>query len=293
MMRKITTLAVCASLLLTACERPYDIKVADGMPQYTIDAFVNHSDSIQTIRITRSITFNADPNTIPGVEGAQVALIDSTDFRIHLFNDGGKGNYTFTPSRSSGDTFRVGHQYVLAVIIGSDTFISGSTMNPTAAVDSLSLVKEEERLGLKAGQYVELNAVDLPGRGNCYWIKTFVNGTLRNKVTELNLAYDGAFSPNAGSDGIPFIVPIRYVALNDFQKPYKSGDRIRVEIHSVTPETLYFFAEVQQQLLNAGLFATIPANVKSNVFNLNTKSPVKANGFFCMSAVSSESIVIP
>lgn len=292
-MRKNLLFTICSSLFFAACERPYDIKLAEGMPQYTIDAFVSNADSVQTIRITKSIPFNANPSTIPGVEGAQVALIDSTDFRVYFFSDQGKGSYTFKPDRSIGDTFRVGHQYILAVIIGKDTFISGSIMNPTAPVDSLGLIKEEERLGLKAGQYVELGATDLPGRGNCYWIKTFVNGVPRNKVTELNLAYDGAFSPNAGSDGIPFIVPIRYLALNDFQKPYKTGDRIRVEIHSITPETLYFFTEVQQQLQNAGLFATIPANVKSNVFNLNPKSTVKANGFFCMSAVSSGNIVIP
>jgi hypothetical protein len=293
MMRTFNILALVAGLFLAACERPYDIKLAEGMPQYTIDAFVSNSDSVQTIRITKSIPFNANPSTIPGVEGAQVALIDSTSFRVYFFSDRGKGNYTFTPSRSTGDTFRVGHQYVLAVIIGSDTFISGSTMNPTAPIDSLALIKEEERFGLKAGKYVELGATDLPGRGNCYWIKTFVNGVLRGKINDLNLAYDGAFSPNAGSDGIPFIVPIRYIALNDFQNPYVSGDVIRVEIHSITPETLYFFSEVQQQSQNAGLFATIPSNVKSNVFNLNPKSSVKANGFFCMSAVSSRSVVIP
>lgn len=293
MMRTFNILALVAGLFLAACERPYDIKLAEGMPQYTIDAFVSNSDSVQTIRITKSIPFNANPSTIPGVEGAQVALIDSTSFRVYFFSDRGKGNYTFTPSRSTGDTFRVGHQYVLAVIIGSDTFISGSTMNPTAPIDSLALIKEEERFGLKAGKYVELGATDLPGRGNCYWIKTFVNGALRGKINDLNLAYDGAFSPNAGSDGIPFIVPIRYIALNDFQNPYVSGDVIRVEIHSITPETLYFFSEVQQQSQNAGLFATIPSNVKSNVFNLNPKSSVKANGFFCMSAVSSRSVVIP
>jgi hypothetical protein len=292
-MRTFNILALVAGLFLAACERPYDIKLAEGMPQYTIDAFVSNSDSVQTIRITKSIPFNANPSTIPGVEGAQVALIDSTSFRVYFFSDRGKGNYTFTPSRSTGDTFRVGHQYVLAVIIGSDTFISGSTMNPTAPIDSLALIKEEERFGLKAGKYVELGATDLPGRGNCYWIKTFVNGVLRGKINDLNLAYDGAFSPNAGSDGIPFIVPIRYIALNDFQNPYVSGDVIRVEIHSITPETLYFFSEVQQQSQNAGLFATIPSNVKSNVFNLNPKSSVKANGFFCMSAVSSRSVVIP
>ena len=292
-MRTFNILALVAGLFLAACERPYDIKLAEGMPQYTIDAFVSNSDSVQTIRITKSIPFNANPSTIPGVEGAQVALIDSTSFRVYFFSDRGKGNYTFTPSRSTGDTFRVGHQYVLAVIIGSDTFISGSTMNPTAPIDSLALIKEEERFGLKAGKYVELGATDLPGRGNCYWIKTFVNGVLRGKINDLNLAYDGAFSPNAGSDGIPFIVPIRYIALNDFQNPYVSGDVIRVEIHSITPETLYFFSEVQQQSQNAGLFATIPSNVKSNVFNLNPKSTVKANGFFCMSAVSSRSVVIP
>ena len=81
MMRTFNFLALVTVLFLTACERPYDIKLAEGMPQYTIDAFVSNSDSVQTIRITKSIPFNANPSTIPGVEGAQVALIDSTDFK--------------------------------------------------------------------------------------------------------------------------------------------------------------------------------------------------------------------
>jgi hypothetical protein len=284
---------ILPALLFAACERPIDIDLDAGQAQYTIDAFVNTLDSEQVIRITRSIPFTADPSTIPGVTGAQVAIIDSTNFKVFFFQDKGNGVYSWKPTRAAGDTFAVGHQFVLAVAVGNDTFISGTLLRPTATIDSIGIVNEPERLGVKGGKYVELWANDLPGRGNCYRIKTYVNGKLKDGVGDLNIAFDGAFGPNEGSDGIPFIVPIRYVQLNDFGNPYKPGDKVRVEVHSISPETLYFFTEVRTQLQNQGLFATIPANVKSNLFNINPNSKIRANGFFNMSATSSLERVIP
>jgi hypothetical protein len=293
-MKHLLYTALFFGLIFTACERPYDIKLDEGRAQYTIDAFVNTLDTAQTIRITRSIPFTADPSTIPGVSGAQVALIDSTEFKVHFFQDQGNGNYVWIPNRIAGDTLAIGHSFVLAVAIGTDTFISATQLRPTAIIDSLAIVTEpEDRLGIKAGRYVELWAKDLPGMGDCYRIKTFVNGKLKNTLNDLNLAYDGAFSPNAGTDGIEFIVPIRYVSLNDFQNPYQTGDLIRVEVHSISPEALYFFTEIRAQAQNAGLFATIPSNVKSNIFNLNPRSTIKANGFFCVSATNVVERVIP
>jgi len=293
-MKKLLFSSFFSGLLFTACEKPFDIKLDEGRAQYTIDAFVNTLDSAQTIRITRTIPFTANPGTIPGVAGAQVALIDSTEFKVHFFQDQGNGNYVWMPNRIAGDTLAVGHSFVLAVAIGADTFISATTLRPTAVIDSLQIVTEpEDRLGIKAGRYIELWAKDLPGRGDCYRIKTYINGKLKNGVNDLNLAYDGAFSPNEGTDGIEFIVPIRYVSLNDFQNPYQTGDRVRVEVHSISPEALYFFTEIRAQSQNQGLFATIPSNVKSNIFNLNRQSPVKAVGFFCVSATNSIEKVIP
>jgi len=163
---------ILPALLFAACERPIDIDLDAGQAQYTIDAFVNTLDSEQVIRITRSIPFTADPSTIPGVTGAQVAIIDSTNFKVFFFQDKGNGVYSWKPNRAAGDTFAIGHQFVLAVAVGSDTFISGTLLRPTATIDSIGLVNEPESLGVKGGKYVELWARPwqlLPHQNLCQW----------------------------------------------------------------------------------------------------------------------------
>ncbi len=280
----------------TACEDPIDVDVKAGEPKLVIDAFVNNLDVPQRIRLTRSIPYFTKPGTEPSVSGATVVLIDTTDFtnpKLFLFADSGNGNYIWKPNSSSGDTFTVGRTYALVVIEGGDTLIGFSKMNPTAKIDSLFVVNENgDNAGFVPGKYVELAANDLPGTGNTYWIKTWYNDTFRNGIFDMNLAYDQAGSPNSSQDGGIFIWPIRYGAINDFSKPYSIGDKVRVEIHSITPETFYWLTLIRNENQNGGLFATPPSNIGTNMFSLNPAKKRGLAGFFCMSAVSRAVITV-
>lgn len=274
---------------LTQCEDVVDVKVDAGPPKLVVDAFVNNLPEAQRIRLTLSIPYFSKPGSEPPVSGATVAIIDTSDLlnpRIFLFADSGNGNYIWKPNPSAGDTFVAGRNYALVIIEGGDTLVSLSRMNPTAGIDSLFVVNETgDNPGITKGKYVELAARDLQGRGNTYWIKTWYNDTFRNGIFDMNLAYDMANSPN-GQDGGLFIWPIRYGALNDFQKPYRVGDKVRVEIHSMTPEAFYWLQLIRNENQNGGLFATPPSNIGTNVFNFNPAKKRLTAGFFCMSAVS-------
>lgn len=280
-------------IVFASCEDPIDVRVDSGEPKLVIDAFVNDLHEPQRIRLTQSIPYFNAPGSEPPVSGATVVLIDTSNTRLFLFADSGNGNYVWNPNPALGDTLSVGKTYALVVIEGMDTLIGFSTLNPTAKIDSLFIVNETgDNPGFTPGKYVELAANDLPGTGNVYWIKTWYNDTFRNGIFDMNLAYDQAGSPNSAQDGGLFIWPIRYGAINDFSKPYRAGDKVRVEIHSLTPETYYWLNLIRNENQNGGLFATPPSNIGTNMFPFNPAKKRGLAGFFCVSAVSRRVIVV-
>lgn len=292
-MKKIIFLLLPLMLLITSCEDVIDVNVKQGEPKLIVDAFVNNMDKPQHIRLTKSNPYFAKPGTEPGVVGATVAIVDTSTFKLFLFADSGDGHYVFTPDKTTGDTFTVGKNYALFVIHNSDTFVSFSKMNPTAHLDSIKLkVETGSTIGFQPGNYAELAARDRVGQGNTYWIKTFVNDTFKSRIGDINLAYDMSQSPN-GQDGGEFIWPIKYGQINNFQKPYKTGDKVRIEIHSLTVEIFYFMNLFITENQNGGLFATPPANIGSNIVNLNPKKKSAVGGFFCMSDVAVAERIFP
>ena len=294
MRKKFAWLFILSPLLFCACEDVIKVESKQREVKLVVDAFVNDLYRNQYVILKRSINYFDMPGTEPGVEGAQVLIVDTSTLKLYTFADSGKGKYVFIPNKSSGDTFIPGRNYLLLIASGNDTFISSSTMHPTAKVDSLRIIEEDgKNPGIKKGRYVELVAQDRLGLGNTYWIKSFRNDSFRNKIFDMILAYDQSFSPNSQQDGGEFIWPIRYGALNDFQRPLEPGDSMRVEVHSITLETYFFMQLIQNESFNGGLFATPPSAIPTNIFNLNQKKKTPLAGFFCMSSVRYARRVIP
>jgi hypothetical protein len=276
-------------LLLTSCENEIKVSVKPGPERLVVDAFVNNFYEKQYIRLSKSIPYFNTPGTEPGVSGALVAIADTTggNTKLFVFADSGSGKYVFQPNKATGDTFTMGHQYILLIVEGTDTLISMSKLNATAKIDSIKVNYENgQGLRFKPGNYVELIAKDLKGLGNTYWIKTYRNDSFLSRINDLNLAYDMTQTQNGSQDGGLFIWPIRIGALNNFRRPWLSGEKIKVEVLSITYETFAFMNEVINENSNGGLFSTPPINIFTNIFNLNPKKTRALGGFFCMSAGS-------
>jgi hypothetical protein len=58
------------------------------------------------------------------------------------------------------------------------------------------------------------------------------------------------------------------------------GDTLRVELQSIPRDYYYFLNEMTTQINNVGLFATSPANVRTNVRNTQAGSSKTAVGYF-------------
>lgn len=276
-----TVLFILVVIGFTSCEDVIQVKLDEGDPIITIDAFVNDMRSTQKVRLTfTNGYFSQTPNS--PVTGATVKLKDLTSGLEYNFTDNNDGNYVF--NLNSTDTLgRVGHNYELTVTHQGNVFTSTSRMNRTAQVDSI--ISEFKEGGGFAdsdpGYDMSFLGFDIPGDTiDYYWIKSYRNGIFFNKGGDINICADGAFGN--GADGFPFIPPIAQ-GITPFGERFQKNDVCRVEIHSINLETYNFLTQVQTQTTNTGLFATSPENVKTNIKSSSEK--IKVVGWFCMSAV--------
>jgi hypothetical protein len=169
-------------------------------------------------------------------------------------------------------------------------------MGRVPPLDSITFRIQEGNQFVTDLYLAEFWAVDPIEPGDTYWIKTYKNGQILNKPSEINLAYDAGFSRGGNFTGVNFIFPIR-TAVNPFDQdddgnflsPYIVGDSIYIELHSLSEASFDFMTQVVLQTNRPGgfseLFATPLANVSSNMVNLNPTGR-KVVGFFNVASVS-------
>ncbi len=304
-MKHLIYISIAFALFSTACEDPFDIDIEKGKSQLVVDAFINNDAAIKEIILTETVDF-FDANQPPAVRNAEVAIFNLNTGLVFNFTENqvkpGHYQWSDTTLPIQNRFGEVGDTLNLAIVNGADTFISTSILKRSTAVDSVIFVFEDDNTFTDEGYYAELKASDLPGTGDIYWIRSWVNGIYLSKAAEINVAYDASFTPGASSDGIPFILPIRtgINPINDDEDeersdpnqyvpetPYEIGDSVYVEIWSINESTLFFLQQIQAEVNNGGLFATPPTNVRTNIFNVNPNSGNAAVGHFCISEVRS------
>lgn len=279
---KLIIAAIASLAVLSSCEDVVKVDVPEGESQLAVDAFINDKRETQKIILTKTSPY-FDNSAAPPATGAKVKVNDMFFGTEYTFtDDDNDGVYTWTPQ--PGDTLcRVFYQYKLTIEYNGETFESESYVGRPARFDSLGYEYRSPTIGDK-GYFMNVYAYDREGRGDFYWLRAFKNGNLLNRPSAISTAVESAFSED-GVDGAQFIFPIREF-LNS--EPYNIGDSVSVEIYSVTPQTLIFLNQIAVELNNAGLFATPPANVPTNISTFRSTSKIKAVGWFNTSAVATK-----
>jgi hypothetical protein len=293
--KKYTHVLLLLASGLYSCEMVINPDLESADPVFVVDAWITNAPAPQVVRLMKSQPY-FDKSLPPGVTGASV-MIQGSDGSSYTFTEdaGEKGKYVWTPA--PGITFgEAGREYTLTINAGGETLTSTTRMGSVPPIDSITFSFEPGN-DLVADWYLaEFWAVDLPEFGNTYWIKSYQNDTLLNKPSELNLAYDAAFSKSGAFSGVTFIAPIR-TGINPFDQdsrgnivsPFEVGDSVYVEVHSLSEASFTFLTQVAIQTDRTGgfaeLFATPLANVSTNITNVNS-SGTKAVGFFNVASVS-------
>ena len=283
-------------LILASCEDEINPNLREADPVLVVDAWINDKVEDQVIRLTMSQPYLSD-ELPPAVSGAVVTVTYEDDQTLNFIEDPDEpGAYRWeTDEAASFIAFgAIGRTYTLAVTVNGQTFEAISKINRTVAIDSVTFEEDDSPFYPDNSYIAQFWAKEPLGTGDTYWIRSYKNGQLLNKPSEINVAYDAGFSPGGSFDGITFIPPIREVNPNDVDEddqplsPYEIGDSLYVEIHSITYESFTFLSEVRVQTDRPGgfgeLFSTPLANVSTNITAV-TPGSLKAVGFFNVAAV--------
>lgn len=287
-----------AMIFFTSCEDVIEVESGIEQSQLVVDAWLDNLDREQKVRLTQSQDY-FDSNFAGAVQGAEVNLTINGERSIE-FTETAPGDYTWTP-QSMDEMGVVGDTYELEIIIGDEVYKAQSEMKRVPKIDSISQVFEEKSLGIPEGIYAEINARDFLGQGDTYWVRTWKNDTLLNKPLEILVVYDATFDSGNSLDGVPFIFPIRRGInpipddtdnVDDLPSPYMPGDRIYIELNSITNDAFRFWTIAQEQMINGdnGIFALPVANTRGNVIQQSTGERVL--GFFNVAATETASKVI-
>ena len=291
-------LALLLSLYtLGGCTDEVDVDSGFETAQPVVDAWLTDESREQTVYLwqTQDYFANAAPPPLTGAEvRLAVAPRNGGDTTEHLFVEEGDGRYVWRPTADAQRLGTVDHRVTLLVSATVDgqqrAYRATSRFKRVPPIDSIAVNVEEGLIGVDDGLYAQVYARDFAGVGDRYLIRSTINDTLLNRPGELNLAADAAFDGGTASDGIPFILPIRFGVnkLDDDGAPVAlvPGDRVEVEVWSLTEEAFQFLANAQEQILNAdnGLFTVPVVSTDGNVRALGDyPAPL---GMLSVSAVS-------
>lgn len=263
-------MVLAGALFLSSCEKVIDLNLNTAEKKYVIEANLTNKTGGCVVLLTQTKDFDED-NTFPGISGASITITTNGTTVTPLTETSTPGQYT-APTLAA----TTGRTYELKVTIGGETFTATSTMAQPVLMDTI-YAKDETLFG-ETRKIVTVVHPDPVGLGNNYrYIQYFnsnkISGNLiRNddysdgKVTESSLFY---FSDDDDEDA----------------PKLKSGDHVRVEMLSITPEIYKYWFSLDRSATGGSGQAT-PANPVTNIKG-------GALGYFSVHGIDTKTMIVP
>jgi hypothetical protein len=267
-------LVAVASGSLSSCVDVVNMDIPTGKPLLVVDGQITDQPTPPVVQLSLSQAYFANGEA-PTVRGAGIDLVDNLGNRDVLRET--------TPGRYVGSGAlrgRIGGHYTLTISANGQSYRAETDLKRTPAIDSISLIFKPTQLGYDEGYYVLYNGRELPGVGDYYRFKVYKNGRLLNNPADLLVVSDEQV------DG-------SYIgALELTNKPLVRGDKVKIELNALPRDYFYYLKEMVGQINNVGLFATSPANVRTNVYNTKPGADQPAVGYFAGYPVRADSVTV-
>jgi hypothetical protein len=265
---------IFAVLLLASCEDVVDIDIPEGQPLLAVDGAITDQPGPYTVTLTKTAPYFEEAE-LPKVRDAVLVLQDDQG-HFETLRETIPGTYV------SGGVVqgRIGGRYTLTIKSEGEEYRAETEIRRTPEIDSLRAEFRKKEGFTDEGYYVLYYGDELPGVGDYYRFKVFRNGQLLNKPEDLIIT-DDQFVDGNYIDGLE---------INE--DPFEKNDMIRVEASSLPADYYFFLNELAGQINNGGLFSTPPANVRTNVRNVNSSSDKAAVGYFAGYTVRVDSVRI-
>lgn len=254
-------IAAISILSASSCTKVIDIDLNKSNPQYIIEGEVTNAAAEQTVHITRSVNFSED-NKYPAVTNAVVVISDDAGNLDTLIQDE-PGYYKTT--KIAGIP---GRTYKMDVSVDGQSFIASSKMPEPVLIDTLRM---EERPSF--GKNIIAPAVTFhepAGTGHYYYFMVYRN---HHRIKTLYIDDDQA------SDGT---VINRF--LPDADSSYNTGDKVCVDLQSITKEVYEYYFSLQQTI---GQSSATPANPVTNISGSNVL------GYFSAHTANRRKLIAP
>ncbi|MDQ2770999.1 MAG: DUF4249 domain-containing protein [Bacteroidota bacterium] len=270
--------ALALTLTLAGCQDVVKLNVPAGQPLLAVDGAITDQPGPYVVRLTQTAPYFTN-EAAPAVTGAVVVLTDNNGGRETL-REGRPGEYVTTGSLRG----KVGGQYTLTIDTQGEQYAASTEIRRAVGIDSVGYKYEAASGFIDGGYTILYNGQEPAGVGDYYRFEVFQNDVLRNKPADLFTRSDELVDGNY----------LRSLELNGGpgQVQFVKGDRVKVEIQSITADYYHFLNELSTQINNAGLFAAPPANVRTNVHNLTPGSSRQAVGYFAGYTVRADSVVL-
>ncbi len=260
------------SLMLAACEEPFDPDLDAAEPRLVIEANVNNIDTpAANVKLSRTAPY-LDPDTERPVSGALVVI--SSDEITDTLREVDTIPGLYLSDQLVG---QVGMTYRLEVVVEGERYTSESPMLPNFRIDSLAAFKDAPVWDPFNEQYVVWGFGQDPApMGDLALFQIYQNDRQLLAVDGYMYVQDDKFT-----NGQYLAAPVGSFGLDAV------GDTIVLEVSSLTQPIFDYISQViDLQYGFGGPFDPIPTNPVTNIEG-------GALGHFRVSAMSRDTIILP
>lgn len=270
MMKKYIILFIIA-YSCSYCDTPIDLDLEQHEPKYVIEGLVTNQLAQHTIRISRTVAFNAS-TPAERVQEAVVSVQDDQGNHYEFVEDTA-GVYRAATAFAG----QAGRTYTLDVTVDGQHFTAEERLPVPAVIDSIiySINPEEQADPEEEGEFYEvLLFMKEPQATEDYYIAKFY----RNSVLE----------NDQGESVFYFDDQILSEQINGLAAPYfyAAEDHFRFELYSLSQKAHRYYFELDNNInSDGGIFSGTPANILTNVEG-------GAVGYFQVSGVVAAGVTI-
>ena len=271
---RILMLLLFSILLYASCEDVVDLEVPDGDIQLVVDGWLTNEPGEKQVLLSTTANYfdNQEP---PRVNGALVVLHDESG-ALDTLNETEVGVYSTSYVGQIGTIYHITIQTKDGAMYQSNPEL----LRAVPEIAAIYATFKEESAFEDEGYYISIDTNEPLGVGDHYRWKQFVNDEY------LNEPFDLLYASDEFVDGNPII------GFEVSDEPLELGDHYRIQQLSISEQAFEFFAQLQTQTAFVGsLFDSPPAALNGNIRSLDDPSK-KALGYFGVSAVSEQEIVV-
>lgn len=286
MMKKLSIIFAVLTIGFTSCTDVVDLDIDEKEDALVVDGRVLTSDSVQTVRLSRTTDY-FNPQ-FPDYEAEKNATIRFYENEAYI------GNFVFVDSTNRFQILHqavVGNSYHIEIETESgESFRSEpETIRQVSEVDSIYYKKEKLTDFFDSTYSVYINAQELPGKGDNYQWKTYLNGNYQNQPDDLTFFNDDFVDDEYIEEALMYVLD-----QEEFDQRANANNEIEVYIEQLGITNSYydFLFQLSQQSASGGPFAAPPAQIVGNIIKENSDEERALGYFYAADVDVSDTIVI-